>query len=252
MEPIWEGTSQSDAHAPPANNRTNEEYLDSPNSHFSNITKDKESDNQSKTYIGRSYYVKGQADLDEDLARSYHPAKVEGVTSIELKTLELWNSFELPPLSIRKSFMEAFMEYCYPWMPTLSVSEIHQGGDRLESLLLMQSVFLAASRLSSSSSSLNCPTPEQFYHRAKTLFWTGHETDPLTVIKSITMLQWYNPDGPAHVSYDGSEFWLKIGVGLAFQIGLHKELPLNHAGRSLRRRIWWSLVVSLRSIRIYP
>lgn len=123
-------------------------------------------------------------------------------------------------------------------MPTLTSSELEQeDAAKGCSLLLMQSVFLAASRVSSAPVLLGHASSEHFYQRAKALFWAGHEKDPLTVIKAITMLHWYNPDGPAFVSYDTSEFWLKIGVGLAYQIGLHKEPPPG-PNRGIRRRIW--------------
>jgi hypothetical protein len=51
-----------------------------------------------------------------------------------------------------------------------------------------------------------------------------------------------NPNGPEHVSFDTSRFWLQIGVGLAHQVGLHKE-PTG-VDCLVRRRLWWSLVVS--------
>ena len=165
------------------------------------------------------------------------------MSTAEVKTLELWGSFELPPRSVWQSLIETFMQYCYPWMPTLSQKELTQSPGDSTSLLLMQSVFLAASRVSSSPVVVDFASSEQFYHRAKTLFYIGHEKDPLIVIKAITMLHWYNPDGPAYVSFDTSEFWLRVGFGLAYQIGLHKEPPPSQQ-RAIRRRIWWSLVVS--------
>jgi hypothetical protein len=58
------------------------------------------------------------------------------------------------------------------------------------------------------------------------------------------MLQWYNPQAPEHVSFDNSGFWLKLAVGVAHQIGLHKEPPPGPSN-AIRRKLWWSLVVSL-------
>lgn len=51
----------------------------------------------------------------------------------------------------------------------------------------------------------------------------NHEKNPLAAIKATIMLQWYTPDGPEHVSYDTGEFWLKTGVGIACQVGLHRD-----------------------------
>lgn len=198
---------------------------------------------ESPTYIGRGYYIGGDTTIDERSARSYTPSRTGGLSDIEEKILELCGSFNLPPKSTRQILMETFMQYCYPWMPTLSQSELHQGSDKFKSLLLMQSMFVAASRISPAPGVESYASSEQFYQRAKALFWSGHENNPLTVIKAITMLHWYNPDGPAYVSYDASEFWLKLGVGLAYQIGLHKEPPQG-PHRAIRRRTWWSLAVS--------
>ncbi|KFY57870.1 hypothetical protein V496_06321 [Pseudogymnoascus sp. VKM F-4515 (FW-2607)] len=197
---------------------------------------------ESPTYIGRAYYIGGDTAIDERSARSYTPSRTGGLSDTEEKILELCGSFNVPPKSTRQILMETFMQYCYPWMPTLSQSELHQGSDKFQSLLLMQSMFVAASRISPTPGVVSYASSEQFYQRAKALFWAGHENNPLTVIKAITMLHWYNPDGPAYVSYDASEFWLKMGVGLAYQIGLHKESPQG-PHRAIRRRIWWSLAV---------
>ncbi|GAB7341286.1 hypothetical protein MBLNU457_7558t1 [Dothideomycetes sp. NU457] len=192
------------------------------------------------TYIGRAHYLENN--IDESTARSYTASRADGLSPTELATLQIWNSFDLPPRSVSQSLIEAFREYCFPWMPTVEAGELHLSRNQPPSYLLMQSVFLAASRVSPSPGLAEYATSEQLYQRARALFWVAHEKDPLTVVKSITMLHWYNPDGPAHVSYDTSEYWLKIGVGLAYQIGLHKE-PTPSPQRAMRRRIWWSLVV---------
>jgi len=193
------------------------------------------------TYIGRAHYL--EDNIDENIARAYTASRADGLTTTELATLQIWNSFDVPPRSISQSLIEAFREYCFPWMPTVEPGELYLSQNQASSYLLMQSVFLAASRVSPSPGLAEYATSEQLYQRARALFWVAHEKDPLTVVKSITMLHWYNPDGPAHVSYDTSEYWLKIGVGLAYQIGLHKEPP-HGPQRAVRRRIWWSLVVS--------
>lgn len=200
---------------------------------------------QGPTFIGRAHYLENGTDIDENTARSYTPSRANGLSEPEFATLQIWNSLDLPPRSLSQSLIEAFMEYCFPWMPTVETGEMLLSRNQVSSYLLMQSVFLAASRVSPSPGLAEYATSQELYQRARALFWVAHEQDPLTVVKSITMLHWYNPDGPAHVSYDTSEYWLKIGVGLAYQIGLHKEPP-NGPQRAIRRRIWWSLVVSCR------
>ncbi|GKU07848.1 unnamed protein product, partial [Fusarium langsethiae] len=110
------------------------------------------------------------------------------------------------------------------------------------SMLLAQSLWLAGSRVTNAPSVVAFASSDDFYHRAKAVFWSGVETDGLSAIKASLMLQWYNPQAPEHISFDNSGFWLKIGVGIAHQIGLHKESPTGPS-RAIRRRLWWSLVV---------
>lgn len=197
----------------------------------------------SSTYIGRSHY-EGQHVIDETSARSYTAHRQNALCDPELRTLEVWKAFDLPPRPVHHSLVEAFMEHCYPWMPMLDDTEKQRCSTQDASLLLLQSIFLAASRVVPPTGLLNSATPADFYQRARALYWVSHEKNPLTVIKAITMLHWYNPDGPAFVSYDTSEYWLKIGAGLAFQIGLHKRPNPGMSG-AIRRRVWWSLVVRI-------
>jgi hypothetical protein len=199
---------------------------------------------ETSTYIGRSHYLSHDLPIDETSARAYRGSKDQGPSEIELKTLELWGCSLLPPKAVRQSLTDTFTRRCYPWTPVLSPEDIEiERPEKPPSLLLNQALFVAASRVSSAPGTTAFASSEQFYQRAKTLFWLGHEKNPLTVIAATIMLQWYNPDGPEHISFDTSRFWLQIGVGLAHQVGLHKE-PTSGAGCLLRRRLWWSLVVS--------
>jgi hypothetical protein len=161
---------------------------------------------------------------------------------VDYQTLQLRNAFQLPPRPIRESLNDAFMERCYPWTPIIERSWLEEEAGKPVSLLLVQAVFLAASRVSSSPSVAAYATPREFYQRAKTLFWTGHERDALMTIRAACILNWFNPHGPDQVSFDTSRFWNHIAVGLAHQINLHKEPPPGRA-RAMRRRLWWSLVV---------
>jgi len=204
----------------------------------------------SSTYIGRSHYT-GDAPVDEATARAYTVSRQTSLSELEQKTLELWNVYALPPRAVHESLVEAFNEYCYPWMPVLELNDVPSRSAPVSSLLLSQAVYLAASRVTSSASIQAFSSSADIYQRAKALYWVGHEKTPLTVIKAITMLHWYTPDGPAHVSYDTSEYWLKIGVGLAYQIGLHREPPPGPE-RAIRRRMWWTLVVRVFSGSLSP
>ncbi|KFX94033.1 hypothetical protein O988_06511 [Pseudogymnoascus sp. VKM F-3808] len=162
------------------------------------------------------------------------------LSDTSLKTLELHGSLELPFRAARQSLIDTYMQKCYPWTPMLDPQELDSSRERPSSLLLSQSIFLAASRVSSAAGAAAYASSEQFYQRAKVLFWTEHERDPYTVIKSTLNLHWYNSSGVERLSYNNSTFWLQIAVGLAHQIGLHRE-PAQGYGHH-NRRLWWSLV----------
>lgn len=166
--------------------------------------------------------------------------RCDELSDIGLKTLQLHGALELPLRAARQSLIDTYMQKCHPWTPILEPDELDHSRERPPSLLLSQSIFLAASRVSSAPGLAAYASSEQFYQRAKVLFWTGHESDPYTVIKSTINLHWYNSSGVEHFSYDNSTLWLQIAVGLAHQVRLHRE-PAQGSGN--RRRLWWSLVV---------
>lgn len=139
------------------------------------------------------------------------------------------------------SLTDRYFEMCAPWTPIVERSWLDLD-DKDSSLLLLQAVYLAGSRVSSSS--LIYDTSETFYERAKALFFYGREKDVIKSICSIILLHWWNPTGPEHVSTSTSGFWIRIAVAMAYQIGLHKEPP-EGPDRMLRRRLWWTLVVCM-------
>ncbi|KAL3588277.1 hypothetical protein FPOAC2_10430 [Fusarium poae] len=205
------------------------------------------STSQDTTYIGRGHYVADDDEIDETSARAFEPAKIKvgPHANTQKETLALWKAFDIPPQAARQSLLSAFLDYCNLWTPVLEPKDIQALScfeQEKSSLLLAQSLWLAGSRVTNSPSVVAFASSDDFYHRAKTVFWSGVETNGLSAIKASLMLQWYNPQAPEHISFDNSGFWLKIGVGIAHQIGLHRESPPGPS-RVIRRRLWWSLVV---------
>lgn len=181
--------------------------------------------------------------LDENLAKDYPPVQNGILPDISIKLLQLQGAFSLPPPSIRNSLIDSFMAVCSPWMPIVDRLSLESSSTSMEtSLLLLQAVFLAGSRVSSAP--LTYVPSEELYGRAKALFFSGYEKNTLVMITASVLMQLWNPSGPEHVSLDTSSFWLRTGVGLAFQVGLHREPKTGSADASLRRRLWWTLWVS--------
>lgn len=183
--------------------------------------------------------------MNEDKAKSYPAMSTESLTTEDAHILHLQHAFELPPRSVREGLIDTFMKRCSPWMPIVEKSWLmERGNSNHTSILLLQAIFLAASRVSSAPAVTAYASSNEFYRRAKALFWSGYEKNTITTITAVCILHWYNPEGPEHVSINTSGFWNRIGVGLAYQIGLHKEPPPGRQA-PLRRRLWWTLFVSL-------
>ena len=126
-----------------------------------------------QSYVGRSEYLGGQVPFTEDTtAPQRNHLRGNELSDLDAQILSLRKAFDLPPRTIRESLVDAFMERCHPWMP---IVERHWLEDREHppSLLLLQAVFLAGSRVLSSP--LVHTTSSEFYERAKALFFSGHE-----------------------------------------------------------------------------
>lgn len=198
------------------------------------------------SYVGHGEYLGGQVPLPEteDAGNGHRdPSSRENdIEDIDLQFLQLRKALDLPSRPTRDSLVDAFMERCHPWMPIVERRWLEDfNGQRRPSLLLLQAVFLAGSRVTSSP--LMYTSSSQFYERARALFFQGHEKNTTLAIVAVCLLQWWNPTGPEKFSTNTSGFWVRIGTELAYQVGLHKE-PSEGPFRSFRRRLWWTLVVS--------
>lgn len=185
--------------------------------------------------MGRAEYLPGSIPEDSTSVNS-NPRS----SNADMEMLRQQNAFEMPPKGIRDGLISSFMQFCEPWTPILDCSWIDAEGQS-KSPLLLQSLFLAGSRVSSAATAY--ASSEEFYRKAKLLFFFGSETNPLISVVAATLLQWYNPVGPENISTDTSGFWIRTAGAIAFQIGLHKEPPQQSKHRTLRRRLWWSLAV---------
>lgn len=191
----------------------------------------------SVSYLGRLEYLRGEVPVNDDAGV---PDKVpHRLSESDVTILKVQRVADLPPRAIRESLLDAFWTRCYPWTPVVERSWIYDRRPGKVSLLLQQAMFLAGSRVSASVP--NYPS-EDFYKKARVLFWMGAEEDPIITIAAACLLHWWNPQGPEQISLDTSSFWLRVCVGLAHQVGLHRE-PTGKADAGLRKRIWWSLNV---------
>jgi hypothetical protein len=196
------------------------------------------------SFLGRSEYIQNKVPINEIQAKSYSPGPAEAPSDADIQILQFQHAFDLPPRAIREGLIDIFIERCAPWMPIVESNWLIETDTNKPSILLLQAVFLAARRVSSAPAVVAYASPHDFYRRAKALFYSGYEKNPMTLVAVTCILHWYNPEGPEHVSLNTSGMWRHIGVGLAHQIGLHKE-PSQSREASLRRRLWWTLYVSI-------
>lgn len=202
-------------------------------------------------YVGRDHYIFQEDAVDESNIATPATEAVDSDASqsnhqTRIAVVKLWNGFTVPPRAIRHSLLESFLNHCHTWTPVLEaddLTDLSNAATTPASMLLAQSVWMAGSRFSSSPSVTAFATTSQFYDRARALFWSTTEDNATDALKSSIILQWYNLLGPEKTSFDNSEFWLKIGVGLAHQLGLHRE-PKADTRKPISRRLWWTLVVS--------
>jgi hypothetical protein len=189
--------------------------------------------------MDRSTYIAPDSFQGED--GSEIPYSTQISTRINKRILDLQKALEFPPRAIKDGLLENYFTYCYPWDPVIERPDVFGVPVDQVSPILLQAIFLAGSRMSNSS--LTYASPQDFYLRAKTLFWLDYECDPLTILKAVILLNRWNPHGPERIGTNTPGFWCRVAVSLSQQIGLHSR-KRSFVNESMRRRIWWSLVVS--------
>lgn len=187
--------------------------------------------------------------FNENMATEDTPSRNTGISEIDLQILHLNKVFDLPPRATLESLIDKYMELCSPWTPIVERCWLEETDGSQPSLLLLQAVLLAGSRVTSNT--LVFASSQEFYQKARALFFSGHEKNIMFSIIALCLLQWWNPTGPEQITTDSSGFWVRIAVGMAYQVGLHREpAQASKKDRMHRRRLWWSLVVSLTTPQI--
>ncbi|KAJ5583973.1 hypothetical protein N7450_006637 [Penicillium hetheringtonii] len=191
------------------------------------------SDNQG--YIGEFSVLSSQGPL------SCETPAVVGVLSKSIET-QIQNSTgadHLPPKSMTEALSSLYFKYLYHRIPVVDHKDV---AANCPSILLQQSLCLAGSVLRHPKSTKSLVESERFYSQAKILFYSNHEHDPLTVLKSVCLLTLWTVTPPAVVTIDCGWSWLGLGIRFAFQIGLHRESTYSQrSSPGCARRIAWFL-----------
>ncbi|KAJ9616419.1 hypothetical protein H2200_000137 [Cladophialophora chaetospira] len=162
------------------------------------------------------------------------------LTESDMKVLELYNAFELPPIPARQALFETFYERCFTWMPVVDDKSASTESSRAAtSLLVLQAVLLVAATTKPESNPMLPPYPQ--YRRVKALIDTCAERNPLNLLAALCLMQFYAPAAPKDISTDHPRFWGTYALGLALQMGLNMKTTNQNGQEGLKRRIWWTL-----------
>lgn len=154
-----------------------------------------------------------------------------------------------PDPDLLQSFTETYYTSCYAWCPVLDRETL--AGDLAQSPLLLNAVALVGSHIRPPL--MPSTSPATYYQRAKGIFHSDDEVDAIKCLQSICLFYWWSPRPSSQLQKDSAWWWTAASIRQAQQIGLHREpkldLDTNAAAlardRGLRRRIWWTLFVSL-------
>ena len=155
-------------------------------------------------YMERSAYIAPDNFRAEDGSEINYPVPVTSAATQQIATLQ--DAFKFPPRAIRDALFENFWTHCYAWDPIVDRSQVVGVDSEKASPLLLQAIFLAGSRMVSPSQSRIFASPQEYYTRAKTLFWLDFEKDPMTLLIASSLMHWWNPHGPERVSTNTSSF----------------------------------------------
>lgn len=193
------------------------------------------------SYLSRSAIL-GNDFPDIDHSHVDQGVKQHRMSSIDMKVLELYSAFDLPEMPLRQSLVEAFQDKCWTWMPVVDVpSDARDFPSNNIALLPLQAIMLVGALMRPGI--CNKTTCDTYYYRVKSLVHSGYERNPLNILAALCLVQYYAPTAPKDVSVDTPRFWWSSALGIAQQIGLHRQPARRGRDHGLRRRIWWTLYV---------
>ncbi|OAX79442.1 hypothetical protein ACJ72_06239 [Emergomyces africanus] len=175
--------------------------------------------------------------------RSYEIHAMAGspLKAIEARIQSSTGADQLPPKSMIEALSSIYFKYLYHRVPVVDRQQLTTA---CPSMLLQQSLCLAGSVLRHPRSRNGLAESERFYARAKALFYSNHEHDPLTILQSVCLLTLWTVTPASVVTIDSGWTWLGLAIRFAFQIGLHRESTYpQRASPGCARRIAWFLYV---------
>lgn len=195
--------------------------------------------------------------LTEDL---FETSENYSADSVELEILKMRGAFLLPPKQLALDIIESYFEHIHPLMPVINRTEFMRkfnDPNDSPSLMLLQAVLLCGSRVLDNpllfdSKGLSNLASLTFFRRAKSLYETNYESDPVLSVQTVILIGTYW-EGPEDVTRN-SFYWTRVGVGLAQGFGFHRDVSsspsLTENDKKIWRRIWWCLFEKDRNVAI--
>lgn len=196
-------------------------------------------------------------ELTEDLFEVSENLSLE---LVELEILKLRGAFLLPGTELAHDLIELYFEHVHPLMPVINRTEFMRkfnDPNDSPSLMLLQAVLLCGSRVLNNpllfdSKGLSDLASLTFFRRAKALYETNYESDPVSIVQTVLLIGSYW-EGPEDVTRN-SFYWTRVGVGLAQGFGFHRDISsspaLTASEKKIWRRIWWCLFEKDRNVAI--
>ncbi|RYO95753.1 hypothetical protein DL764_007606 [Monosporascus ibericus] len=183
-------------------------------------------------------------------------ARLTELDNIEIDILHQRGAFLLPPRSLCDELIEAYFTWVHPIVPVINRTRFvrqYKDPKNPPSLLLLQSVLLAGSRVCSNKQLMDAngsttPAALTFYKRAKALYDANYEDDRVTIVQSLVLLSWFW-EGPEDVTKNVF-YWTRVAVTVAQGIGMHRSVEksqLSKADKRLWKRVWWTIFTRDRS-----
>lgn len=180
--------------------------------------------------------------------------------SVELEILKMRGAFLLPSKELSLELINAYFEHVHPLMPVINRSlfmkKFNDPNDN-PSLMVLHAVLLLGCRASKNpllldSKGTNDLASITFFRRAKALYETNYESDPVSIIQTVILIGSYW-DGPEDVTKN-SFYWTRVAVGLAQGFGFQRDVSKSHqltiSEKKIWRRIWWCLFEKDRNVAI--
>lgn len=132
-------------------------------------------------------------------------SRLTELDNLEIDILHQRGAFLLPPRALCDELVDAYFKWVAPVVPIINRSWFmrrYRDPKNPPSLLLLQAVLLAGSRVCTNSQLMDAngsttPAAMTFYKRAKALYDANYEDDRVTIVQALLLMGWYweGPEG---------------------------------------------------------